>query len=137
MMRLADTRMMLNRTSCVVLCGTVALLSACTKPPDPIYVSGTVTFRGQPVPKGLILIHPDRQQGNSGPFGIATIQDGKFDTKEMKGRGAMPGPVKFAVSGYGNGGVAEDFSDAPSLFPSYVVNKEIGPDSTVIEIVVP
>jgi hypothetical protein len=122
----------------MLLCmSLVVLFTACTKQPEPIHVSGTVTFRGQPVPKGLILIHPDRQQGNSGPFGIATIQDGKFDTKEMKGRGAMPGRVKFAITGYENVGVAEDYSDAPSLFPPFAVNKEIGPDATVIEIVVP
>jgi hypothetical protein len=136
-MPLADSRMILNRTFCIILCGTIALLTACTKQSEPIHVSGTVTYRGQPVPKGVILIHPNRQQGNSGPFGIAIISNGKFDTKELKGRGAPPGPVMFAVTGYDNGGTAEDFTDAPILFSSFKVDKEIGLEPNVVDIAVP
>src|SRR5262245_58907691 len=118
------------------LCLLAIACVSCSKQPEPIHVSGTITFGGKPVPKGIILIHPNRQKGNSGPFGIAVISGGKFDTKELKGRGAMPGAVKFAVTGYGEGGTAEDFSDAPRLFPSFQLDKDIGPDATAVDIVV-
>ena len=114
----------------------IVLLSACNRQPDPIHVSGTVTYQGKPVPRGFILIHADRKKGNSGLYGIANIRDGKFDTNEEGGRPAMPGPVNFAVAGYGQGQL-EDFSDSVPLFPSYQVEKEIKPDVTTFEIAIP
>lgn len=119
------------------LLGATLLFTGCGKSVEPIHVQGTVTYRGRPVPKGFLLIHPDRQKGNSGPFGIAQIRSGKFDTKEQGGRAAMPGPVKFAVAGYANDGTASDYSDASPLFPASQVEQEIGPDSTIVEIAIP
>jgi hypothetical protein len=113
------------------------LFVGCGKSTDPIHVQGTVTYRGQPVPKGYVLIHPDRQKGNSGPFGMAIIHSGKFDTKAQGGRVAAAGAVKFAVAGYANDGTASDYSDASPLFPACQIEREIGPDSTTVEIVVP
>lgn len=62
-------------------------------------VSGTVTFKGQPVPAGKIYFMPDGLKGNSGPTGYATIRDGKYDTSAEGGRGAGKGPMIVAIEG--------------------------------------
>lgn len=48
-------------------------------------VSGTVTFKGEPIPAGTIYFEPNVTKGNKGPLGIATISNGKFDTSSVKG----------------------------------------------------
>ena len=61
----------------------VIAASGCQDEGPPRYhVSGTVTLKGEPVPIGSIIFQPDPTAGNSGPSGNATIQDGKFDTRE-------------------------------------------------------
>lgn len=62
-------------------------------------VSGTVTFRGEPVPVGVIQFTPDSSQGNNGPPGFADIKDGKFDT-ELSGQGTIGGPHLVMVDAF-------------------------------------
>jgi hypothetical protein len=62
-------------------------------------VSGTVTFKGKPVPAGKIYFIPDGSKGNSGPTGYADIKDGSYDTSRSGGQGAVSGPVIIAVEG--------------------------------------
>jgi len=59
-----------------------------------------VTFDGQPIPAGEIILTPDAAKGNSGPQGVAEIRDGKYDTAWGKPvRGAAGGPTVFRVTG--------------------------------------
>lgn len=115
----------------------VLIGEGCSRHPDPVHVSGTVTFRGKPVPKGIVFIHPNQQKGNSGPYGVAMIKNGRFDTSQQGGSGAMPGFVKIAVGGYDESGKSEDFSDATPLFNPYQIEAEIHPEPSHIEITVP
>lgn len=62
-------------------------------------VSGKVTFKGAPVPKGKIYFMPDGSKGNTGPTGFADITDGVFDTSSG-GRGAVKGAVIVAIEGW-------------------------------------
>jgi hypothetical protein len=67
---------------CVVLAAASTLLAGCSESGPPRFeVSGTVTYEGKPVPVGSILFQPDPAVGNEGPYGSATIKDGKFDTR--------------------------------------------------------
>jgi hypothetical protein len=52
-------------------------------------VSGTVTYQGNPVEKGLITFEPQEK----GPVAGTSIKDGKY---EAKGRGGVP-PGKYYV----------------------------------------
>ena len=61
-------------------------------------VSGKITFGGQPVPYGEVLFTPDSSKGNSGPQGIATIQDGKYDTTGSRAPGVAGGPTIVQVT---------------------------------------
>lgn len=53
-------------------------------------LSGTITYAGQPVEMGEILLEPDTSRGNSGPGGMALIEGGRFDTRA--GQGTVGGP---------------------------------------------
>ena len=63
--------------------------------PPRYILTGTVTFKGQPVPKGFIQFTPDASKGNSGPASGAPIVDGKFTTE----RGTIGGPHRVQVTG--------------------------------------
>lgn len=80
-------------------------------------VSGTVTFKGEPVPKGEIRFTPDSTQGNKGPSVTAIIRDGKYETPSEKG--IVGGKYQLRIMGYGvakatNDPTASEFGD--SLF---------------------
>lgn len=62
-------------------------------------MSGTVTFKGQPVKFGAISFVPDRTKDHSGPAGRADIVDGRFDTREF-GQGIRPGPHVIQITGF-------------------------------------
>jgi hypothetical protein len=61
-------------------------------------VSGKITFAGQPVPYGEVLFTPDSGKGNSGPQGIATIQEGQYDTAGSRAPGVAGGPTIVEVT---------------------------------------
>jgi hypothetical protein len=124
----------LMRGTCLAL--AVILLVGCAKQANPIHVRGTVTYRGKPVPGGLVVIHPDTTKGNQGQRGYAAIKNGQFDTSVDNGKGAAPGAVKFAVGG------AEEVDPDPEmgikpLFPTYQFEAEVSPTNTTFDINVP
>jgi hypothetical protein len=53
---------------------------------------------GEPVPYGEILFTPDGGKGNSGPQGIAMIQNGKYDTAGTRAPGVAGGPTVVLVT---------------------------------------
>ncbi len=61
-------------------------------------VSGTVTYGGKPVPYGSILFVADVTEGNTAPQGVASIEDGKFDTAKG-GRGVIGGTYTVTIKG--------------------------------------
>jgi len=63
------------------------------------HVSGTVTFKGKPVPQGKIYFSPDGSKGNKGAAGFADIKDGAYDTKAKGGQGTIGGPVIVTIQG--------------------------------------
>lgn len=70
-------------------------------------VSGTVTYAGKPVPYGSILFVADAEEGNTGPQGVAKIEDGKFDTANA-GRGVVGGAYTVIIKGRSTQGSQED-----------------------------
>jgi hypothetical protein len=78
----------------------MAILAGCGGPKGPprYELSGNVTFRGEPVPRGLILLVPDITKGNEGPAAHALIVQGKYKTPV--GQGVMGGPYVATIEGY-------------------------------------
>ena len=62
-------------------------------------ISGTVTYKGEPVPAGTVMFEPDSSAGNSGAPGSAAIKDGKFDSAE-DGAGFIGGPHRITIQAF-------------------------------------
>lgn len=109
------------------------LLTGCSGS-GPYDVSGTVTFRGKPVPIGLVVIEPDASHGNTGTQTQGLIQDGSYRT--LPGLGAIAGPVVVTVS-------ANDGQPKPAwpfgklLFKTYQFRCELPHHSSTLNIEVP
>jgi hypothetical protein len=84
---------------------------------------GTVTFQGQPVPTGLIVINPDLSKGNDGPQGMAEIKNGRYDTRSLE-KGAPSGPVVLVIDGF-DGMSQGDATSGKPLFIGYKAQFEL------------
>lgn len=88
--------------TCVALLAGLVSLSGCESKPDnpPTFpVTGTVTYKGNPVPNATVSLSPlDMNiQGASG----TTDENGKFEVMTFEpGDGAMPGEYQVRVSAY-------------------------------------
>ncbi|WP_425614781.1 hypothetical protein NA78x_004660 [Anatilimnocola sp. NA78] len=95
-------------------------------------VSGKVTFNGQPVPKGTIILEPDIERGNSGPGGGAEIVNGQYDTKLEAG--VVGGAYKVRINGTDGVPVTESgetLAEGKPLFPTYETVVEFAKEKTV------
>ncbi|HEY1188682.1 MAG TPA: hypothetical protein VGE74_13595 [Gemmata sp.] len=106
-------------------------------------VSGTVTFKGQPIPAGKIYFLPDSTKGNSGPAGYADIKNGKYDTSDGNGRGSVAGAVLISIEGIDPDAkpakVEKGDTEAlvKSLFPRYEIQADMPSSSSTKDIDVP
>ncbi len=119
--------MTMNRRSVVrfsfwmLACVPALYLTGCGESGPTRYgVSGTVTYKGEPVPYGDIVFEPDSSKGNEGPAARATIEKGAYVIEKEKG--AVAGPLRVRIMGYdGNpppGGGTQPHGKA--LFPEYI-----------------
>jgi hypothetical protein len=84
-------------------------------------VFGSVTYKGQPVPKGHLVFEPDTDQGNAGPGSGARIESGQYRTPP--GQGVVGGPHRVKIVGYDGVPTTEEGEELPqgrSLFVPYV-----------------
>src|SRR5437667_5892243 len=91
-------RVLLVQSAPLVL--AIAALAGCTSESGPkrYRVSGTVRVGGEPVPYGEVLFTPDSGKGNSGPQGIAIIENGKYDTAATRAPGVAGGATVVQVT---------------------------------------
>src|SRR5262249_7893409 len=68
----------------VYLAAVLGLAVGCAKPVKVAQLSGTVLFKGKPVPAGYISFMPDAAAGNTGSVKVFQIKDGVFDTAQEK-----------------------------------------------------
>jgi hypothetical protein len=94
-------------------------------------VSGTVTFRGEPVPAGTIAFEPDTRQGNRGPAGYADIVNGRFRTHI----GAVSGPHLVRINGVS--GPAVDETKDTALFREYTTTCDLPKGAATLHFDVP
>lgn len=73
------------------------LASGCSDGTLPRYqLSGTLTYNGEPVPSGVIILTPDEKKGNRGPQTYLVVEDGKYDSKKY---GPIAGPHTVEIGG--------------------------------------
>jgi hypothetical protein len=99
-------------------------MAGCGEKGEKLYqVSGTVTYDGKPIPKGLIFFDPDPSKGTGGMQGFANIQDGKYTTA-VEGQGVRGGAYEVRVNGF-DGKEANDAPFGQALFPEYRSTAEL------------
>jgi len=101
-----------------------ALLSGCSQD-EPIYdVSGTITFEGNPVGKGLIFFDPEK--GTPGTQGFASIENGNYNTAVAgQGKGIRGGGVySIRINGF-DGKEGPDAPFGQALFPEHQFTQEL------------
>jgi hypothetical protein len=78
----------------------ICMVAGCSSDSGPkrYRISGEITFDGKPVPHGEILFTPDSGRGNSGPQGVAIINDGLYDTVGTRAPGVAGGPTVVQVA---------------------------------------
>lgn len=95
-------------------------------------IRGTVTFRGEPVPNGVIYFEPDASQGNKGPVSVVPIIGGRYDTVIHRCPGPLEGPAVVRIVGYPDATPGQEI--VPPLFPEYRTNAVVTPSRAGIDI---
>lgn len=113
----------------------LAALAGCGSEEKLYRVSGTVTYNGKPVPKGLIFFDPDGTKGTAGGQGFANIVDGKYDTA-AEGQGVRGGAYAVRVNGF-DGKEANEAPFGQPLFPEYTGSKELPKADSTYDVNVP
>jgi hypothetical protein len=100
-------------------------------------IRGTVTWKGKPIPGGMVTFAPNGVKGNRGPQGFAMIKNGKFDTAEA-GKGIVKGAVIISISATDGKPIGE-FSLGKPLFtpPSVISEMEIPTDLEKLKLEIP
>jgi hypothetical protein len=108
------------RSLILILCAVLAplLFVGCAEKGAERYrLAGKITWKGKPIPAGIIYFDPDLSSGQDGPQGHATITNGEYDTAK---EGLGPGSGKYSFRLYAFNGVPG--VEAPMgqpLFPEY------------------
>lgn len=102
-------------------------------------VSGSVTYDGQPVPRGTVAFEPDSSKGNNGPAVVAPIQDGRYET--ASGAGTVGGPHLVRIEGFdGQPTTLPDgmaMPDGKKLFPDFSTTAELPNEAATQDFDVP
>lgn len=110
------------------------LFAGCGSGDEHVHLTGTVTYKGQPIPAGTLTFSPDTAQGNSGHGSMAVIRDGKYTTRERLG--LVGGPHIVRIEGYD--GIAHgDNLDGKALFRPYEMSFDLPQESGVFDFEVP
>lgn len=104
--------------------------------PQQFDVAGTITYQGKPIPVGMITFEPDASKGNKGAQGFASIQDGRYDTRN-KGRGSVGGPQIVVIAGSDGVAVSDDSPSGKPLFAPYTTTIDLGRESSTHDFTVP
>ena len=116
---------MIRRFVPALVVAATAVLSGCSAEEALYDVSGTVTFEGNAIPKGLIFFDPDTAKGTPGSQGFATIENGRFDTSVAgKGKGIRGGTYLIRISGF-DGKEAGEAPFGQPLFPEHELTREL------------
>lgn len=120
----------------------LGLLAGCGSGERIYRLSGTVEFKGKPVPAGYIVFEPDTSKGNSGPAGRCEISKGKFDTGQGDGRGTVGGAHLVRIVGLSadpnaNADEGKEVSLPLPLFPPYETTVELPMENSTQDFEVP
>lgn len=95
-------------------------------------LSGTITYKGNPIPEGEVFLRPV----GGGPGGFGFIKDGKYET--VKNKGSQGGTSKITFHGFGKA-TEDDGLEAGGgdLFKPYTIEVELPKEDFVYDVEVP
>ncbi|WP_145262099.1 hypothetical protein [Calycomorphotria hydatis] len=101
-------------------------------------IHGQITYKGEPVPSGLIRFQPDKEAGNDWKSRATPILNGKYTLSSSNG--VIGGPYEVIV--FGHDGVPIEGSEGTNtmgtpLFDAYQQKVELPQSSTTLDIEVP
>lgn len=131
---------------CVVMLLGLGMVVGCSNEPPKSEISGTVTFKGEPIPAGDISFTPDVSIVG-GQLQMYMIKDGKFNSEDKPGSGLLPGAYKIRINGYDGKQIPMYFSgkqifnaieesivvDQPKMTRDFVVPEAAGRNVKYIE----
>ena len=95
----------------------VLLLAGCSSEERLYNISGTITYEGKPVVKGIVHFDPDATKGAKGTAGFANIVNGKYDTS-VNGKGVRGGPYDIRINGF-DGKEGPEAPWGQAMFPEH------------------
>ncbi|UUO05154.1 hypothetical protein M4951_17415 [Blastopirellula sp. J2-11] len=106
---------------------TAAASSGCfSTSADGFPIAGMVTYRGQPVPRGTLLLRPTSENSNSGIAVTFDIVDGRFGTELQPDRLHQGGAYNVRIYGYdGTGDPNSEIPLGQSLFSHYTTTIDL------------
>lgn len=116
----------------------VVLLVGCKKDNGRLDIHGTVSWKNQPIARGIIYFTPDVKKGAKGPQGLAFIKDGKYDTRFENSRGCVAGPHLARIEACDGKGVSRFKPFGSLMFTEPpVVSIDVPAEGGEINLVVP
>jgi hypothetical protein len=116
--------------------GVILISAGCGSSGPPRYpISGKVTYGGQPVVAGSVMLVPDTRQGNQGPAVSVAIKDGQYDSN-WEGIGHVGGPHVVKITGL-DGKTSPEFPRGMLLFPEFELILDLPNKAEVKDLEVP
>ena len=116
----------------------LSLVSGCgDSGPPRAAIWGKVTWKGEPVPSGVIYFSPDASRGNSGPQGFALIEDGVFDTRRPRAKGCSAGPQLVQIQGFDGQNKSDDLPYGNQLFKPYELAIDVPAEGAENDLTIP
>lgn len=98
-------------------------------------ISGTVTYKGKPIPAGNVMFTPDVSIAG-GQIRMFMVTDGVFDSSKDPSPGLMPGKYDVTIAGY-DGKKIPMYFQGKQIFNAVKEPIEVGTGSTKKDFVVP
>jgi len=114
----------------------LGIAAGCSKEAKLGQLSGTVTFKGQPVPAGYISFMPDASKGNLGQVKVAQLRDGVYNTALERDPGISPGPTVIRIAGF-DGKKQKGFSQGKQIFNPHELRATLAEGTATMDFTVP
>ena len=112
------------------------MLAGCNAQPALTEISGTVTFKGQPIPAGDVSFTPEATIPG-GQLRMYLVTNGKYNSADQPGTGLLPGKYKVRINGYDGKKIPMYFS-GKQIFNPYELEMEVSAGkSTTLDFTVP
>ncbi len=117
----------------LALGAALVLLAGCSSKPEVAQVSGTVKFKGQPVPAGWISFTPEPGKGT---VRVCQIKDGVFDSSKESQPGIFPGKNVVRIAGF-DGVKVKFWGQGKQIFNPVDDEMDVPSGTTTREFVIP